>query len=116
MHGSVGELPQFAHTFSEKNLFGTYWKSSYLVVVCENKLARAFTKCTTSCDKRLTRLISYIHHTSDNGQYYNVGNTAQQCRLGLFRDFDFARELEHSKSTSGGILCIFGSQTFVSTS
>ena len=28
-----------------------------------NKLARAVTKWTKSCDKRLARLISYIHHT-----------------------------------------------------
>ena len=42
-----------------------------------------------------------------------MGNTAQQCRLGLFQDSDFAGDLEDSKSTSGGILCIFGSCTFV---
>ena len=41
------------------------------------------------------------------------GKTAQQCRLGLFHDSDFAGDLEDSKSTSGGILCIFGSHTFV---
>ena len=40
-------------------------------------------------------------------------NTAKQCRLGLFQDSDFARDLEDSKSTSGGTLCIFGSHTFV---
>ena len=40
-------------------------------------------------------------------------NTAQQCRLGLCQDSDFAGDLEESKSTSGGILCIFGSLTFV---
>ena len=34
-------------------------------------------------------------------------------RLGLFQDSDFARDLEDSKSTSGGTLCIFGSHTFV---
>ena len=45
-----------------------------------------------------------------------VGNTAQQCRLGLFQDSDFARHLEDAKSTSGGVLCIFGSHTFVPTS
>ena len=28
-----------------------------------NKLARAVTKSTRACDKRLARLISYIHHT-----------------------------------------------------
>ena len=43
----------------------------------------------------------------------NVGNTAKQCRLGLFQDSDFAGDLEDSKSTSGGTLCIFGSHTFV---
>ena len=61
----------------------------------------------------LNRLISYIHHTSEYKQYCHVGNTAKQCRLGLFQDSDFAGDLEDSKSTSGGTLCIFGSHTFV---
>ena len=42
-----------------------------------------------------------------------MGNTAKQCRPGLFQDSDFAGDLEDSKSTSGGTLCIFGSHTFV---
>ena len=42
-----------------------------------------------------------------------MGNTAKQCRLGLYQDSDFAGDLEDSKSTSGGTLCIFGSRTFV---
>ena len=42
-----------------------------------------------------------------------MGNTAKQCRLGLFQDSDVAGDLEDSKSTSGGTLCIFGSHTFV---
>ena len=46
----------------------------------------------------------------------SCGNTAQQCRLGLFQDSDFAGDLEDSKSTSGGVLCIFGSRTFVPVS
>ena len=78
-----------------------------------NKLARAITKWTKACDKRLARLISYIHVTSEFKQYCRVGNTAQQCTLGLFQDSDFAGDLEDSKSTSGGILCIWGSHTFV---
>ena len=79
-----------------------------------NKLARSITKWTKACDKRLNRLISYIHHTSEYKQYCHVGNTAKQCRLGLFQDSDFAGDLEDSKSTSGGTLCIFGSHTFCS--
>ena len=70
-------------------------------------------KWTKACDKRLGRLISYIHHTCKHKQYCHVGNTAKQCRLGLFQDSDFAGDLEDSKSTSGGTLCIFGSHTFV---
>ena len=42
-------------------------------------------------------------------------HTAQQCRLGLCHDSDFAGDLEDSKSTSGGILCIFGSHTFTTS-
>ena len=78
-----------------------------------NKLARSITKWTKACDKRLNRLISYIHHTCEYKQYSYVGNTAKQCRLGLFQDSDFAGDLEDSKSASGGTLCVFGSHTFV---
>ena len=68
---------------------------------------------TQACDKNLPRLISYIHHTCEFRQYCNVGNTAQQCRRGLFQDSNFAGSLEDSKPTSGGLLCIFGSHTLV---
>ena len=86
------------------------------IVWSVNKLARAVTKWSKACGKRLARLISYIHHTCEYRQYCYVGNTAQHCRLGLFQDSDFAGDLEDSKSTSGGILCIFGSRRFVPTS
>ena len=55
-----------------------------------NKLARSIAKWTKACDKRLNRLISYIHHTCGYRQYCHVGNTAIQCRLGLLQDSDFA--------------------------
>ena len=45
-----------------------------------------------------------------------MGNTAQHCRVGLFQDSDFGGDLEDSKSTSGGALCIFGSGPFVPVS
>ena len=66
---------------------------------------------TRACDKRSARLISYIHHTCEFKQYCHVGNTAQQCRLGSSQNSDFAGDLEDSKSTSGELLCIFGSHT-----
>ena len=78
-----------------------------------NKLSRSITTWTKACDKRLSRLTSYIHHTCEYKQYCHVGNTAKQCRLALFQDSDFAGDHEDSKSTSGGTLCVFGSHTFV---
>ena len=82
-----------------------------------NKLAWAVTEWTRACDERLARVISYIRQTCDHGQYFDMGNAAQLCRLGLFQDLDFAGDLEDSKSTSGcGFLCIFRSRTFVPTS
>ena len=61
-----------------------------------NKLARSVTKWTQACDRRLARLISYIHHTNDYQQFCHVGNPTQHCRLGLFQDSDFAGDLEDS--------------------
>ena len=81
---------------------GTNWKTRHSVA--------------QACDRRLARLISYIHHTNEFRQYCYVGNTAQHCRLGLFQDSDFAGDLEDSKSTSGRVFSIFGSPTFVSIS
>ena len=51
----------------------------------------------------------------NSGNIVTLGNTAHQCRLGLFQDSDFAGDVEDSKST-GGIPCIFGSTTFVAIS
>ena len=38
---------------------------------------RSITKWTKVFDKRLNRLISYIHHTCEYEQYCYVGNTAK---------------------------------------
>ena len=62
---------------------GANWENSHSVWSVNN-FARAVTKWTQACDRRLARLIAYIHHTSDIRQYCHVGNTAQHCRLGLF--------------------------------
>ena len=109
---SVGELSQVCSQIVLKCLYlARIGRPDILWSV--NKLARSITKWTKACDKHLNRLISYTHHTSEYKQYCHVGNTAKQCRLGLFQDSDFAGDLEDSKSTSGGTLCVFGSHTFV---
>ena len=109
---SVGELSQVCSQIVLKCLYlARIGRPDILWSV--NKLARSITKWTKACDKRLNRLMSYIHHTCEYKQYCYVGNTAKQCRLGLFQDSDFAGDLEDSKSASGGTLCVFGSHTFV---
>ena len=109
---SVGELSQVCSQIVLKCLYlAQIGRPDILWSV--NKLARSITKWTNACDKGLNRLISCIHHTCEYRQYCHVGNTAKQCRLGLFQDSDFAGDLEDSKSSSGGTLCIFGSHTFV---
>ena len=79
-----------------------------------NKLARVVTKWTRACDKRLARVISYTQYTIEIKQCCHVGNTAQQCRLGLFQDSDFAGDLEGLTNRPQVDFCaIFGSHTFV---
>ena len=109
---SVGELSQVCSQIVLKCLYLA--RIGGLDIPCSlNKFPRSITKWTKACDKRLNRLISYIHHTCGYRQYCHVGNTSKQCRLGLFQDSDFAGDLEDSKSTSGGTLSVFGSHTFV---
>ena len=81
---SVGELSQVCSQIVLKCLYlarigrpDTLWSV--------NKLARSITKWTKACDKRLNRLISYIHHTCEYKQYCHVGDTAKQCRLDYFK-------------------------------
>ena len=109
---SVGQLSQVCSQFVLKCLYlARIGRPDILWSV--NKLARSITKWTKACDKRLSRLISYIHHTCEHKQYCHVGNHEKQCRLGLFQDSDIAADLEDSKSASGGTFCIFWSHTFV---
>ena len=110
--GSVGELSKVCSQIVLKCLYlARIGRPDILCSV--NKLARAVTKWTRACDKRFARLISYIHHACEFKQYCHVRNTAQHCKLGLFQDSELARDFEDSKSTSGGLLCILGSHTFV---
>ena len=69
-----------------------------------NKLARSITKWTEACDKRLSRLISYTHHTCDHKQYCKQWKHCQTMQIGTVSRLRFCR-----RST----LCIFGSDTFV---
>ena len=95
---SVGELSTVCSQFVLKCLYlDPIGRPDILWSV--PKLAREVTKWTKYCDKRLARLISNVHHASEYRQFCYVGDTAQQCRLGLFQDSDFAGDLQDSKLT-----------------
>ena len=75
------------------------------------KLARAVTKWKKACNRRLAPLISYRARVI-------TGNVVPWEILQSIADWDCSRfpillGLEDSKSTTKGILCIFGSRTFV---
>ena len=74
--------------------------------------AREVTRWTRACDKRLHRLMCYIHHTPDHSLESFVGDRVEHCHPILFSDADYAGDLVTAKSTSGLYLAIVGPNTF----
>ena len=77
-----------------------------------NTLARKVTIWNVACDKRLLRLMSYLHHTKDYVISSLMGNRIEDCQVNLFVDASFASDLEDSKSTTGAIIVPVGSNTW----
>ena len=78
-----------------------------------NMLAREVTRWTQACDRRLHRLVQYMHQTAEYAQMCFVGDSPSQCWLTMFSDASFAGDIQDSKSTSGGVLFLAGPNTFV---
>ena len=101
---------KFAHTLFFKCLYlARIGRPDILWSV--NELARAVTKWTKACDKRLNRLISYIHHTCECKQYCHVGNTAKQCRLGTVSRLWFCKRSRRLKINIQVDSCAFSGVT-----
>jgi hypothetical protein len=77
-----------------------------------NSLAREVTKWNIACDKRMHRLASYMHHTTQLRQFSFVGDEVQNTKLALFVDASFAGDVRDSKSTSGAFLALVGPNTY----
>ena len=75
-------------------------------------LARYVTKWSKACDKQLHRLVSYMKTTRDWNLESFVGDSADQCRILLYTDTDFASDLQTSRCTSGAFVAIVGRNTF----
>ena len=71
-------------------------------------LASEVTRWNRACDKKLYRLMCYVHHTADLvlegfvGKDAKLGNVFQR----LFADADWAGCKETARSTSGGFSCL----------
>jgi hypothetical protein len=78
-----------------------------------NTLAREVTKWTVAWDKRILRLISYISCTAQYGQQCWIGDKFEDAKIVFFSDASYADDLSHSKSTTGGWMCLIGPNTYV---
>ena len=68
-----------------------------------NHLSRDLNKWTVASDKRLLRLMSFLHYTRDCVQFCYVGDHIKDCFLVQFCDAGFAGDLGDSRSTGGSI-------------
>ena len=78
-----------------------------------NHLARHVTKWSQADDKRLQRLISYLHHTQHYVQQCVAGDYITDCLLVMYVDAGYAGDLGDSKSTGGAIIYLLGPNTCV---
>ena len=78
-----------------------------------NTLAREVTRWTVACDRRLHRLISYMHWTQSWVQLCWVGDKPEDIIVALYVDAGFGGDLADSKSSTGAMLCLMGPNTFV---
>ena len=106
-----GNLSTDAAKIIMKALFGARLvRFELLWPICSS--AREVSKWTRACDKRLHRLMCYIHHTPDHSLESFVGDDAQHCHVVLYSDADFAGDMIQAKSTSGLYMAIVGPNTF----
>ena len=99
-----GVLPNVALKILMKILYvARYCRPDLLRATCV--LARRVSKWTSECDRRLHRLVSYMHNTKNYKQYAFVGYEFADCIIALFADADFAGDKSDSTSTSGVFFC-----------
>ena len=114
---NVGELGPIATKILMKLLYvARMARYDLLRPVCA--LASVATKWNAACDKKLYRLMCYVYTTQDLRLISWVGNTANELKLKIFTDADFAGEKISSdqpmdkRSTSGVFLVLAGDYTF----
>ena len=76
------------------------------------RLAENFHKWTPLHSKKLHRLIEYLNSTWTYKQYGFIGDPWEELELCLWVDADLASDRTDHKSTSGGLLCLVGPNSF----
>ena len=107
---SAQPLKPYAAKVLMKVLYAArYARFDLLRAVCY--LAQYITKWDANCDKRLYRLMCYIHSTYQYRMTGWVGDAPAGVSPHLFADADFAGDSKLSRSTSGTHLALLGPNT-----
>ena len=94
-----------------KVLYGAHTAIYDLLHACR-ALACKVTKWSIACDRRLHRMIAYIHQSIDVTMFGWVGDKAEDLRLWLYTDSDFAGDTSDSQSVSGVFCALTGPTTY----
>ena len=106
-----GVLQSKASKVIMKVLYGARMCRYDLLHACQ-ALACKVTKWSLRCDRRLHRLIAYIHQSIDLCMYGWIGDDSIALRLWLYTDADFAADQSDSKSVSGVFCALQGPTSF----
>jgi hypothetical protein len=108
--GGTGVLQPYAAKVLMKMLYGARL-ARFDLLRAINHLAGYITKWTPDCDKRLHRIMCYVHTSLHYRMVGFVGDKPQQLSTHLFADADFAGCPDSQRSTSGMHLAIRGPAT-----
>eukprot|EP00959_Pyramimonas_sp_CCMP1952_P117140 2448485-Pyramimonas_sp.AAC.1 len=94
-------------------------KILYLARVCRPDLfhgvcmlAREITKWNRVCDRRLHRLVSYLHQHRGHSLEGFIGDDPRDLTLVQYTDASFADCSQTSRSTTGGYIALVGPRSF----
>ena len=82
------------------------------VIKAIGDLTRRVTKWSRADDKRLHRLMNYLWESREYCLKSRIADRQEDLRLVLYTDADHSSAVEDAKSTSGGLLCLEGPNSF----
>ena len=106
-----GKLKSIASKVLMKVLYAARMGRFDLLRPC-NHLARYVTKWSTTCDRRLHRLMCYIHHSLQIKCVGWIGDSMDDLQIQIYSDADFASDKEDRISTTGVFMCLRGPNSF----